>query len=127
MKLPTLSLLGNPWALVIAALVCIALGFGAGWTLNGWRLSAALAECRAEAAEERRDAAEFALDQLQLGAASMAQAASSVAESGRRAAQATDAARKRWEAHVKALPLPDGCRRDPGRAEALREAAERAR
>lgn len=127
MKIPTLSLLGNPWIMAGAAVAAASLGFGVGWTLNGWRLSTALAECRAEAAEERRDAAEFALDQLQLGAASMAQAASAVAESGRRAAQATEAARKRWEAHVQALPLPEGCRRDPGRAEALREAAERAR
>jgi hypothetical protein len=122
-----LPVIGNPWLLAGAAVAAAALGFGAGWTLNGWRLSSAVDKCRAEAAEERRDAAEFALDQLQLGAASMAQAASSVAESGRRAAQATDAARKRWEAHVQALPLPEGCRRDPGRAEALREAAERAR
>jgi hypothetical protein len=122
-----LPVIGNPWLLAGAAVAAAALGFGAGWTLNGWRLSSAVDKCRAEAAEERRDAAEFALDQLQLGAASMAQAASSVAESGRRAAQATDAARKRWEAHVQALPLPEGCRRDPGRAEALREAAERER
>jgi hypothetical protein len=122
-----LPVIGNPWLLAGAAVAAAALGFGAGWTLNGWRLSSAVDKCRAEAAEERRDAAEFALDQLQLGAASMAQAVSSVAESGRRAAQATDAARKRWEAHVQALPLPEGCRRDPGRAEALREAAERAR
>lgn len=109
-----------------AALGGLAMGFGAGWKANGWRLGTATAECRAQAAEATAGAASAALSEIQRSTEAMAAAAARVRQAGERSAKAQDEAAARWKALTKAQPLPPDCRPDPARIDAMREAIERA-
>lgn len=110
-----------------AALGGLAMGFGVGWTANGWRLGTATAECRAQAAEATAGAASAALSEIQRSTEAMAAAAARVRQAGERSARAQDEAAARWQALTQAQPLPAGCEPGKARAEAMGDAIERAR
>lgn len=110
-----------------AALGGLAVGFGTGWTAQGWRLGTATAECRAEAATATAEAASAALAEIQRSTQAMTAAAARVRQAGERSAQATSEAAARWRALTAAQPLPAGCAPDQARIDAMRDAIERAR
>lgn len=58
----------NPGALLAGTAVALALGFGAGWSVNGWRLHADLADEKREHAEEITKASQAALDDYKTAA-----------------------------------------------------------
>ena len=109
-----------------AALGGLAVGFGAGWTAQGWRLGAATTECRAEAAAATAEAASAALSEIQRSTEAMTAAAARVRQAGERSARAQDEAAKRWEVLTQAQPLPADCKPDAARIQAMRDAIERA-
>lgn len=51
----------NPLAMLGGAVIMAAIGFGAGWQTNGWRLNGELAEQKSQTADEARQRAEVAL------------------------------------------------------------------
>jgi hypothetical protein len=101
--------------------------FGAGWAVNGWRLGARVAECRAESSKRDAEADRAALYAVQQAATAVQDAASAAAASGARMAAANDEARRQWAVLVKRAPLPAGCEPGPERAQAMREALQRTR
>lgn len=109
-----------------AALGGLAVGFGTGWTAQGWRLGTAIAECRAEAATATAEAASAALAEIQRSTQAMTAAAARVRQAGERSAKAQGEAAARWQALTQAQPLPPDCKPDAARIQALREAIERA-
>lgn len=111
--------------LLIGLAIASAAGFGAGWLVNGWRLDAQLADCKAASAQRDAEAATEALGKVTQAAEAVAGAASAVAAAGARSAAANEAARRHWTALVKAAPLPAGCKPDQARAEAFGEAVKR--
>lgn len=111
----------------IAAALIAAAGFLGGWTANGWRLGAATAECRAEAAAATAEAASAALAEIRRDTAAMTAAAARVRQAGERSAKAQDEAAARWEAMTQAQPLPTGCEPGKARAQAMGDAIDRAR
>lgn len=112
---------------LIAAALIAAAGFLGGWTANGWRLGAATAECRAEAAAATAEAASAALAEIRRDTAAMTAVAARVRQAGERSARAQDEAAARWQALTQAQPLPADCKPDAARIQAMREAIERAR
>lgn len=70
----------------IAAAVVAAVGFGAGWTLNGWRLDGKLARCEQHAGELQTA--------YEILAADVTRQSASVADLGRKGAQAREAGRQ---------------------------------
>lgn len=111
---------------VLLILAALLLGFAAGWAVQGLRMDAELARCEARSDKVRADQADAALHSLQASVGAVAAAASQVQAAGQAAAIATDAARRRLQAHQQAAPLPVDCRRDEARQQAIREAVERA-
>ncbi|ODP33058.1 hypothetical protein [Pandoraea sp. ISTKB] len=114
-----------------AVLVCTALvmlaGFAGGWVVNGWRMSAAVAEVRQARAEDRADAAESALTDLAEGASRVKAAADAYKfESSAITGQLAQIS-KELKSYAKDKPLPVDCRPDAGRVRSLAEAVAAAK
>lgn len=112
----------DPLRALGGAVIMLAIGFGGGWMVNGWRLTGDLAEQRAESAEARAKSAGDALTQLEGRIKAMNDAS-------------TEARADVSDVHVKLnqiskelknvqanRPLPAGCRPDDGRLQSLRKA-----
>lgn len=108
---------------LIAGAVVLALAFGAGWMINGWRKDVQIARVERDRSQERADAARVALDQLITDI-------DAVAAAGRRAAAVgpalTAEINKLTGALKDAPPLPDGCRPDPVRVRSLTDSVRAA-
>lgn len=65
----------NPLALIGGALLALAIGFGSGWSVNGWRLSAEIADMKRIDAEVISTASQAALLDYAAGAKQIKDAA----------------------------------------------------
>lgn len=106
-----------------AGLAAVALGFGAGWAVNGWRLGADVANLRAEHAHQQMDQATSAASALQADAAAIHQAAIEYAGVQSTLAPKITALTKELR---NAKPLPVDCRPDSVRVRNLDAAIDAA-
>lgn len=113
----------NPGPLLAGAVVAVALGFGAGWGINGWRLNAEVAEVKADAAEQRAASANAALDQLAGRLETMNTATTAAQLDVSTLAAKMDQIRKEQKHAQAQTPLPPDCRPDTGRLDRRRCAA----
>jgi hypothetical protein len=112
----------NPVALLGAAALALAIGFGAGWQVQGWRGAAALAEVKLDNAEAITGASVVALADYQLAAKTIKEAAAG-AQVDNTAILGQLAVIKRNYANAKPAPLPPDCRPGPDRLRYLSETA----
>ena len=113
-------------ALACAAVMLVG-GFAGGWVVNGWRMSAAVAEARQARAVDRAESAESTLSDLVEGASRVKAAAEAdnterVAITGKLEQLSKDLQR-----YAKDKPLPADCRPDAGRVRSLAEAVAAAK
>jgi hypothetical protein len=111
----------NPLALMAGAVLSIAIGFGGGWTVNGWRLGADLSELKAQHAEERAVQAQGALADLATAAAKIHAAADQYAGIQTTLGTKLEQLRKEFQ---NAKPLPVNCRPDDFRLRHLKSAVD---
>lgn len=106
-----------------AGVVAAALAFGAGWTVNGWRLGAELAGLRAESAREQAAQATATVTTLQADAAAIHQAVTEYAGIQSTLTPKITALTKELR---NAPRLPDNCRPDAVRVRNLDAAIDAA-
>ena len=106
-----------------AGVAAAVLGFGTGWTVNGWRLGAELAGEKAARAQDRATQAGAALSTLQVDAAVIHQAATEYAGIQSTLAPKLAALTKELR---NAPRLPADCRPDPVRVRNLDAAIDAA-
>jgi len=106
-----------------AGVVAVALAFGAGWAVNGWRLDADLANLRAEHAQAQAAQATATVSTLQADAAAIHQAATEYAGIQSTLAPKLTALTKELR---NAKPLPADCHPDPVRVRNLDAAIDAA-
>lgn len=112
----------NPGPLIIAGVVTVVLGFGAGWSINGWRLESKVATVQKDAAETRAASANAALDQLAGRMDAMNTSATAVRLDVSTLAVKMDQIRKEQKNAQAQAPLPVDCKPDAGRLDRLRDA-----
>lgn len=110
----------NPVRIIINVALAAAVGFGAGWLVNGWRKDAELAEIKAERAEGRADQVQAALDDLATGAAKIRASADGYSADVSALDAKLEAIRKDFK---NAKPLPPDCRPDAPRVRELTSVA----
>lgn len=113
----------NPLALLGAGALAIALGFGSGWTANGWRLGAELSDLKATHAGEQATQAATAITDMKADAASIHAAATEYAAIESTLAPKIAALTKELK---NAPKLPPGCRPDDFRVRNLEAAVDAA-
>ncbi len=116
----------NPLPLLAGAALAAAVGFGSGWAINGWRLSADVAETKADAAEARAVAANAALDQLAGRLETMNTATTAAQLDVSTLAAKMDQIRKDQKNAQVQAPLPVDCKPDTRRLDRLRDAVSAA-
>jgi hypothetical protein len=104
-------------------LLVLALGFGTGWLVNGWRLHSALAKVEAAHAKEKADQAAAAMTTLKADAAAIHQAATEYTGIQNTLAPKITALTKELR---NAKPLPPDCRPTPDRVRNLDSAIDAA-
>jgi hypothetical protein len=104
-------------------LLVLAIGFGAGWLVNGWRLHSALAKVEAARAKEKADQATAAMTTLKADAAAIHQAATEYAGIQNTLAPKIAALTKELR---NAPRLPVDCKPDPVRVRNLDSAIDAA-
>jgi len=109
-------LLIAPLRALVGAVLLLAVGAGAGWTVNGWRLQSALSEERAARADEKAVQAVEATLTLHADAQAINRAASDVLAAQRAMAPKFEQFQK---ALKNAKPLPRDCRPDDLRVRTL--------
>lgn len=113
----------NPLAIkALAGAGLLVIAFGAGWTVNGWRMATALAEVRAAHSEE---AAQAARDDLVLykSAAEKIHEAAAGAQVDLAAVNAQLAAIRKGQKNAPPPPLPADCKPGAIRLKNLQETA----
>lgn len=114
------TITGNPLHLLGGAAIAVAIGFGGGWMVNGWRLNTDIAEIKTAHAQEVAKQAAATVTQMQADAAAIHTAATEFA-----AIQNTLG--PKFDALTKGIknaphPLPVDCVPDAYRVRNLREA-----
>lgn len=115
-------LMMKPLALLGGVVVAVAIGFGGGWMVNGWRLTSDVAEAKLDAAEQRADAANTALDQLAGRLDDMNTQATTATLDMKTFGQKLDKSLKDLKNAQTQAPLPRDCVPDSRRLLNLREA-----
>lgn len=112
----------NPLVILGGAALVGALGFGAGWTTNGWRLKADIAEIKTANAEAISQASQVALSDYQDAAKSIKDAAAG-AQVDLSNVSAQLVAIRRNQKNAPPPPLPADCRPGAQRLHNLSETA----
>jgi hypothetical protein len=112
----------NPLPLLGGAVVAVAIGFGTGWMVNGWRLESNLAVVQKDAAESRANSANAALDQLAGRLDSMNTATTAAQLDVSTLSAKMDLLRKEQKNAFAKTPLDPGCKPDADRLLNLRDA-----
>lgn len=112
----------NPGPLLAGAAVALAVGFSAGWAINGWRLHADVADLKLENAQQITQASQVALEDYKTGAKAIKEAAS-IGQADYSAALAKLDTIDRRIKNAKPPPLPADCKPGPDRLRNLAEAA----
>lgn len=115
-------LLFNPLHLLAGATLAVAMGFGTGWTANGWRLGQQVAEVKAEGAKKDADASKAALEDLVGGIKVVKESAERAQVDVGNVNYALAQLRKDFK-NANPPPLPPDCMPDPIRVRALTGAA----
>ncbi|VVE27925.1 hypothetical protein PPN31114_03498 [Pandoraea pneumonica] len=114
--------------LIVALLLLgVLAGFGGGWVVNGWRMTAAIAEERHARAEDRASAAEAALADFVKGADLVRDAAKSYTDERAAIVGKLDQLSKDLKNYANEKPLPVDCRPDAGRLRSLSDAIDAAK
>lgn len=113
-------------AIALAALAVLA-GFAGGWVVNGWRMTAQIAEVRQVRAEDRADLAESALKDLSEGASRVKAAAEAYNKDSSAITGQLNQISKDLKSYAKDKPLSADCRPDAGRVRSLAEAVAAAK
>lgn len=126
MKALFAGLIGNPLSLLIAAGIIFAAGCGYGWTANGWRLGAQIADVKAERANETATQNKEVLDDFVETAKKIKEQADGA--NADFAVLGTELAQIRKEfKNAKAKPLPVDCRPDDVRMRSLTRSVDTVR
>jgi hypothetical protein len=113
----------NPLALLVGGALAVAIGFGSGWTANGWRLDAEISSIKADRASDRADQAQAALTDLAEAAKKIKDAADGAGiEFFAVNTQLADIKKDLKNANAK--PLPPDCRPDTVRVRSLAAAVD---
>lgn len=112
----------NPAPLLAGAAVAVAIGFGTGWAINGWRLESKVAAVQKDSAESRAASANAALDQLAGRMDAMNTQATAAQLDVSTLAMKMDQIRKDQKNAQAQTPLPVDCKPDAGRVDRLRSA-----
>jgi hypothetical protein len=110
--------IGNPLFLIIAAIVIFAAGAGSGWTANGWRLGAELANEKTDRANEVAKQSQDALKDLEQGVKRVADAAAGAQDDLQLFGASLATLNKEFN-YAKRKPLPAGCHPDDDRVRQL--------
>jgi hypothetical protein len=113
----------NPKALLASVGASIALGFGAGWLVNGWRLNGEIQTIKTDREKDRADQAQAALADLAVAAHNIRTAADGYTIDVATLGAKLDAIRKDFK---NAKPLPADCRPDDFRVRHLESAIDAA-
>lgn len=108
--------------LLITGAVALALGFGGGWMVNGWRLNADIADLKTNAATAQAATATAALADLETGMKRVTAAAKTAQGNVGTVNSQLDQIRKEFK-NATPPPLPAGCNPDDIRMRALAAAA----
>lgn len=112
----------NPLALLGAGTLALAIGFGAGWQVQGWRGAAALADVKLDNAEAITGASVVALADYQLAAQAIKDAAAGAQLDLTTFGVKLDAINRKIK-NAPPPPLPADCRPGPVRLRNLADAA----
>lgn len=113
----------NPLALLAGGALAVAIGFGAGWKTNGWRLDAEISSIKADRANDRATQSEAALTDLAEASRRIKEAADGAGfEFSVVSAQLADIKKDLKNANAK--PLPPDCRPDSVRVRSLAAAVD---
>lgn len=113
----------NPLTIkLLAGVAALALAFGAGWGVNGWRLHADLSDEKADRANEISQASQVALADYKEGAKAIKDAATGAQVDITTLGAKLDTIDRRIK-NAKPAPLPADCRPGPVRLHNLAEAA----
>ena len=115
---------GNPLNMLAGAAVAVAIGFGGGWMVNGWRLNTDIAEIKTTHAQEVAKQAAATVTQMQTDAAAIHTAATEFATIQNTLGPKFDALTK--EIKHAPRPLPANCRPDDYRVRNLKDAIDTA-
>ena len=96
----------NPLILAGGALAMAVAGFGTGWTANGWRLNAELAQLSTEHAEQRAALAAATVTTMQVDARAISTAARDLTAIQNTLGPKFDALKTEVQHAAKATPLP---------------------
>lgn len=110
-----------------AALLLLLAGASVGWVVNGWRMSAALAEAREARAVDSAESARAALVDLAEGASKVRAMADSYNSERAEFSGKLDQLSKDFKSYAKDKPLPPDCRPDAGRVRSLADAVAAAK
>ena len=113
----------NPLVLLAGAALAAAVGAGAGWTANGWRLGAELADLKASYAGQQATQAAATVSTMKQDATQIHEAAKAFLTAQQAIGPKFDALKK--EMHD-AKPLPPDCRPDDRRVRNLDAAIDAA-
>lgn len=109
--------------LLITGAVALAIGFGSGWTANGWRLGVEIAELKSDAAAVEAQSATEALAELETGMKRVTAAAKTAQGNVGTINSQLDQIRKEFK-NSAPPPLPPDCRPDDVRMKNLRDSAQ---
>lgn len=112
----------NPLTLLGCGVLALVLGFGAGWTANGWRLHRDIAEIKQAQSDEKAKQSQKGLDDLATAAKKVNEAATSAHTDVSVLGQKLDAIDKEFK-NAKPAPLPPDCHLDDRRLRRLTDAA----
>lgn len=113
----------TPTQIVLSAVLVASVGFGTGWTANGWRLSEQIANIKQQHAEEQSLQTLATLDEIQKASKNIQTAAIGAQAEISQVAQKLSAINRRFK-DEKPKPLPSDCVPDPVRVRYLRDATE---
>jgi hypothetical protein len=112
----------NPLAGLASLAVAAALGFGSGWTVNGWRLNGEIQTIKAEHANDRATLATAAISDITQAAHLIKEAADRAQVDVSSLDVQLTAIRKDFK-NANAKPLPADCRPDSPRVRKLANSA----
>lgn len=112
----------DPLRALGGVVIMLAVGFGGGWLVNGWRLNTALAELKTESADARAKSADAALTQLEGRIKSMGTAANEGRVDVASVHTKLNQISKELKNAQSQRPLPPGCVPDDIRVQSLRSA-----